>query len=159
MEDTLLLCEDARQPVSVLSTTVQMPWARRTERDKRLVPGRADIRDLGTDEHFARYRADPFTPVIERDPLAMVFEDGSGAVVLRAPIDEGVKRETVQAQSGGAERRRTAATFTWSDEQHFYGLGEGGHGFERLDRGLHEAGQRHAAGHRRCAARPCARSW
>ena len=32
------------------------------ERDKRLVPGRADIRDLRTDEHFARYRDDPFTP-------------------------------------------------------------------------------------------------
>ena len=29
------------------------------ERDKRLVPGRADIRDLQTDEHFARYRDDP----------------------------------------------------------------------------------------------------
>src|SRR5580704_9831705 len=29
------------------------------ERDKRLVPGRADIRDLKTDEHFAHYRDDP----------------------------------------------------------------------------------------------------
>jgi ABC-type branched-subunit amino acid transport system ATPase component len=35
VEDTLLLCEDARQRVSVLSTTLQMPWARRTEREKR----------------------------------------------------------------------------------------------------------------------------
>ena len=40
------------------------------ERDKRLVPGRADIRDLARDEHFARYREDPFTPVTERAPLA-----------------------------------------------------------------------------------------
>ncbi|MHB8466435.1 MAG: monooxygenase, partial [Acidimicrobiales bacterium] len=39
------------------------------ERDKRLVPGRADIRDLARDEHFARFRADPFTPVIEREPV------------------------------------------------------------------------------------------
>jgi cation diffusion facilitator CzcD-associated flavoprotein CzcO len=38
------------------------------ERDKRLVPGRTDIRDLAHDEHFARYRKDPFTPVAERDP-------------------------------------------------------------------------------------------
>ena len=38
------------------------------ERDKRLVPGRAEIRDLQTDEHFARYRDDPFTPVAERAP-------------------------------------------------------------------------------------------
>lgn len=35
VQDTLMLCEDARQRVSVLSTTLQLPWARRTERDKR----------------------------------------------------------------------------------------------------------------------------
>ena len=40
------------------------------ERDKRLVPGRADIRDLAADEHFARYRDDPFTPRAERAPVA-----------------------------------------------------------------------------------------
>ena len=34
------------------------------ERDKRLVPGRADIRDLQTDDYFARYRDDPFTPFL-----------------------------------------------------------------------------------------------
>jgi len=35
VEDTLLLCEDARRSVGVLSTTLQMPWARRAERVKR----------------------------------------------------------------------------------------------------------------------------
>ncbi|MDB5059299.1 MAG: Alpha-glucosidase [Chloroflexi bacterium] len=70
---------------------------------------------------------------IELDPLNLVFEDGSGTVALRAPQDEGVTRETVRRQPGGAERRRTTARFTWTDEQHFYGLGEGGHGFERTD--------------------------
>src|SRR6266571_2509862 len=40
------------------------------ERHKRMIPGRADIRDLRTDEHFRSYRNDPFTPVIERDPVA-----------------------------------------------------------------------------------------
>ncbi|HVC71101.1 MAG TPA: ATP-binding cassette domain-containing protein [Acidimicrobiales bacterium] len=35
VEDTLLLCEDARHRVDVLSTTLQLPWARRAERDKR----------------------------------------------------------------------------------------------------------------------------
>jgi ABC-type branched-subunit amino acid transport system ATPase component len=35
VEDTLLLCEDARRSVGVLSTTLQMPWARRSERAKR----------------------------------------------------------------------------------------------------------------------------
>ncbi len=39
------------------------------ERDKRLVPGRADIRDLLSDDRFARYRADPFTPFVERDAI------------------------------------------------------------------------------------------
>jgi ABC-type branched-subunit amino acid transport system ATPase component len=33
--DTLLLCEDARRSVSVLSTTLQLPWARRSEHAKR----------------------------------------------------------------------------------------------------------------------------
>ncbi len=35
VEDTLLLCEDSRRSVGVLSTTLQMPWARRSEREKR----------------------------------------------------------------------------------------------------------------------------
>ncbi|HEY5250320.1 MAG TPA: ATP-binding cassette domain-containing protein [Acidimicrobiales bacterium] len=35
VEDTLMLCEDARRRVSVLATTLQMPWARRAERQKR----------------------------------------------------------------------------------------------------------------------------
>jgi ABC-type branched-subunit amino acid transport system ATPase component len=34
VEDTLMLCEDARHSVSVLATTLQLPWARRAERDK-----------------------------------------------------------------------------------------------------------------------------
>jgi ABC-type branched-subunit amino acid transport system ATPase component len=36
VEDTLLLCEDARRRINVLSTTLQMPWARRIEREKRV---------------------------------------------------------------------------------------------------------------------------
>jgi ABC-type branched-subunit amino acid transport system ATPase component len=35
VEDTLLLCEDARRSVGVISSTLQMPWARRAEREKR----------------------------------------------------------------------------------------------------------------------------
>src|SRR5580704_7479907 len=52
------------------------------ERDKRLVAGRADIRDLRHDEYFARYRDDPFTPAIERDPLV----DEVDVVILGAGI-------------------------------------------------------------------------
>jgi ABC-type branched-subunit amino acid transport system ATPase component len=32
--DVLLLCEDVKREVSVLSTTLQLPWARRAEREK-----------------------------------------------------------------------------------------------------------------------------
>ena len=35
VEDTLLVSEDARRPVGVLSSTLQAPWARRAEREKR----------------------------------------------------------------------------------------------------------------------------
>lgn len=35
VRDVLLLCEDARRPVGVVSSTLQSPWARETERDKR----------------------------------------------------------------------------------------------------------------------------
>lgn len=38
------------------------------ERDKRLVPGRAIIRDLTRDEYVAGYRADPFTQFADRGP-------------------------------------------------------------------------------------------
>ncbi|HXW35787.1 MAG TPA: ATP-binding cassette domain-containing protein [Acidimicrobiales bacterium] len=34
VEDTLMLCQDARRAVSVVSTTLQLPWARRAEREK-----------------------------------------------------------------------------------------------------------------------------
>jgi len=34
VEDVLMVCEDARRPVGVVSTTFQMPWARRSERAK-----------------------------------------------------------------------------------------------------------------------------
>ena len=41
------------------------------ERDRRLVPGRTAIRDLDHDERLVRYRDDPFTPVVERDPVLL----------------------------------------------------------------------------------------
>jgi len=34
VEDVLLLAEDAKRPVGVVSTTFQLPWARRSEREK-----------------------------------------------------------------------------------------------------------------------------
>ncbi len=41
VEDTLLVCEDARQRVRVLSSTLQLPWARRAETNKRAAVDRA----------------------------------------------------------------------------------------------------------------------
>jgi ABC-type branched-subunit amino acid transport system ATPase component len=35
VHDVLMLCEDARREVAVISTTLQMPWARRAEKRKR----------------------------------------------------------------------------------------------------------------------------
>ncbi len=35
VEDVLMICEDALHPVGVLSSTLQMPWARRAERRKK----------------------------------------------------------------------------------------------------------------------------
>ncbi len=39
------------------------------ERDRRLVPGRTAIRDLTRDADAAKYRADPFAPYVEREPV------------------------------------------------------------------------------------------
>jgi ABC-type branched-subunit amino acid transport system ATPase component len=41
VDETLLVAIDADRPVGVLATTLQMPWARRSEREKRAAVGRA----------------------------------------------------------------------------------------------------------------------
>ena len=83
-----------------------------------------------------------FTVRIESDPLALAFEDDAGAVVLRAPIARGMFRESVRRQPAtppdaevraADERQRLIAHFEWVGAQHFYGLGEGGKQFDRLD--------------------------
>jgi cation diffusion facilitator CzcD-associated flavoprotein CzcO len=77
------------------------------ERDKRLIPGRADIRDLRTDRYFARYRDDPFTPVIERDPIAdevdvVIVGGGIAGVCAGASLRKaGVERIRIVDQAGG----------------------------------------------------------
>src|SRR5580704_4041940 len=58
----------------------------RAERDKRLVEGQADIRDLDRDQVFGHYRDDPFTPFAERpaatDEVDVVIVGGGIAGVL-----------------------------------------------------------------------------
>ncbi|HET6952962.1 MAG TPA: NAD(P)/FAD-dependent oxidoreductase [Acidimicrobiales bacterium] len=70
------------------------------ERDKRLVPGRAEIRDLATDQHFAMFRADPFNPVTPRSPVT----DDVDVVIVGAGI-AGVLAGT-HLRKAGIERIR-----------------------------------------------------
>jgi cation diffusion facilitator CzcD-associated flavoprotein CzcO len=78
-----------------------------SERDKRLVPGRADIRDLSGDEHFARYRADPFTPLAARGPVVdevdvVIVGGGIAGLVAGAQLREaGLERIRIVDQAGG----------------------------------------------------------
>ena len=79
---------------------------------------------------------------IDPQPLTLTFLNAEGTSLLRAPIAEGVIAEACRTRRAGpptteeqqgAERQRISAHFTWMCEQHFYGLGEGGKQFDRLD--------------------------
>ncbi|MBA2610126.1 MAG: NAD(P)/FAD-dependent oxidoreductase [Actinobacteria bacterium] len=77
------------------------------ERDKRLVPGRTDIRDLARDEHFARFREDPFTPRAERDLVAddvdvTIIGGGIAGVLAGVQLRKaGVDRIRIIDKAGG----------------------------------------------------------
>ncbi len=77
------------------------------ERDKRLVEGRAAIRDLRADQHFARYRLDPFTEYEDRDALTddvevAIIGGGMAGVVAGAQLRKaGVRRIRIIDEAGG----------------------------------------------------------
>src|SRR5205823_7692352 len=80
------------------------------------------------------------------NPVCLAFGDSSGHVMLRAPVEdegrhESVGRETAPSSPAAVERvpqgeatarQRVYARFEPLGEQHFYGLGEGGQQFDRL---------------------------
>ena len=77
------------------------------ERDKRLVEGRAAIRDLTTDEAFAQYRDDPFTPVLQRSAVSddvdvAIIGAGMAGVVAGAHLRKaGSERIRLIDKAGG----------------------------------------------------------
>lgn len=63
------------------------------ERQKRMIAGRAYIRDLTRDGSFAHYLKDPFTPFVERDPISddvdvAIVGAGIAGVVAGAKLRE-----------------------------------------------------------------------
>ncbi len=77
------------------------------ERDKRLVPGRAEIRDLDHDDRFAHYRDDPFTPLQDRDPLTeetdvVILGGGIAGILVGVELRKaGVDRVRIVDAAGG----------------------------------------------------------
>ncbi|WP_083653903.1 NAD(P)/FAD-dependent oxidoreductase [Mycobacterium sp. GA-1841] len=77
------------------------------ERDKRLVPGRAALRDMAHDEQIAGFLTDPFTPWRDREPIdddPDVVILGGGIAGLLAGVElrkAGVERIRIVDRAGG----------------------------------------------------------
>ncbi|HUE09176.1 MAG TPA: NAD(P)/FAD-dependent oxidoreductase [Acidimicrobiales bacterium] len=77
------------------------------ERDRRLVEGRSEIRDLQHDANFSGYRDDPFTPRTERDPVndevdVLIVGGGIAGVLAGANLRKaGIEQIRIVDKAGG----------------------------------------------------------
>jgi ABC-type branched-subunit amino acid transport system ATPase component len=92
VEDTLLLCEDARRSVGVVSSTLQMPWARRSERDKRRAVDQV-IASFGLGRFRAHRTAELSTGTRRVVDLASVVLAGPRLLLLDEPTAGIAQRE------------------------------------------------------------------
>src|SRR5580698_1435147 len=79
----------------------------RLERDRRLVQGRTDIRELDADAHFSGFRKDPFHPDTEREPVVdevdvVIVGGGIAGLLAGANLRQaGVQRIRIVDEAGG----------------------------------------------------------
>jgi ABC-type branched-subunit amino acid transport system ATPase component len=92
VEDTLLLCEDARRSVGVISSTLQMPWARRSERDKRRAVDQA-IASFGLGRFRAHRTSELSTGTRRVVDLASIVLAGPRLLLLDEPTAGIAQRE------------------------------------------------------------------
>jgi ABC-type branched-subunit amino acid transport system ATPase component len=91
VENTLLLCEDARREVGVVSSTLQMPWARRAERDKRrAVDGVIEAFGLGRFRHHrtselstGTRRVVDLASIVLADPRLLLLDEPTAGIAQR----------------------------------------------------------------------------
>lgn len=91
VEEVLMLHEDARQPVGVLATTLQMPWARRAERRKREAVDRV-IASFGL-ERFRKHRTAELSTgtrrvvdlasIVLADPRLLLLDEPTAGIAQR----------------------------------------------------------------------------
>ncbi|HEV2310308.1 MAG TPA: ATP-binding cassette domain-containing protein [Acidimicrobiia bacterium] len=91
VENTLLLCEDARHEVGVVASTLQMPWARRAERRKRsAVDGVIEAFGLG---RFRNHRTSELSTgtrrvvdlasIVLADPRLLLLDEPTAGIAQR----------------------------------------------------------------------------
>ncbi len=91
VENTLMLCEDARREVGVVSSTLQMPWARRAEREKmRAVDGVIEAFGLG---RFRNHRTSELSTgtrrvvdlasIVLADPRLLLLDEPTAGIAQR----------------------------------------------------------------------------